>query len=294
VAKFSDWNQIRVTGDITGTARQEALGETIKTSGHADTLTAGSHFTVGSTHYTFIENATAGSTSGFLATDGTHQVYFTQDTPPTHTSVTADPNPTGTGSFLLCFMAGTRIATPGGEVAVEALEPGDLVVTSAGAAVPVRWIGRQTVSRHFADPERSLPMRIKAGALGGGLPRCDLLLSPGHAVCVDGMLVNAAALVNGTSIVRERDVAETFTYYHVELAEHLLLLAEGALAESFVDNAARENFDNWVERDGIETAAPIVEMDLPRVYAARQVPVATRRRLAAVAAQLGYLAVAAA
>jgi hypothetical protein len=182
----------------------------------------------------------------------------------------------GGTALTLCFYPGTRIATPGGEVAVEALRPGDLVVTANGAR-PVRWVGRNPVCTRFADPLRVLPVRIRAGALGGGLPVRDLRLSPDHAVFIGGMLVQAGALVNGTSIVRDAGVPADFTYYHVELASHELLLAEGAPAESFVDNVGRMHFANWDAREA--PAAPIAEMDLPRVKSARQLAPAIRRFL---------------
>ena len=111
---------------------------------------------------------------------------------------------------LLCFMRGTMIRTPEGESPVEALKCGDLVMTTDGRAMPVRWIGRQTVSSIFGDPLRFRPIRIKAGALGEGVPARDLLLSPDHAILLEGVLVQAGALVNGTSIVREKDVPEIF------------------------------------------------------------------------------------
>jgi hypothetical protein len=190
--------------------------------------------------------------------------------------------------LVYCFLEGTRIATPAGEVAVETLQTGDLVLTAEGAAVPVRWVGRQTVAARFADPLRTLPVRIAAGALGEGLPRRDLLVSPGHALGLDGVLAEAAALVNGTTIsrVRKAELPERFTYYHVELADHALLLAEGAPAESFVDHASRRHFDNAAEHAALHDGTPIAEMALPRACAARQVPPATRGRLAAIAAQL--------
>lgn len=194
----------------------------------------------------------------------------------------------------LCFMPGTRVATPSGEVVVEALKAGDLVLTAEGAAAPVRWIGRQTFSRLFGDPARILPVRIRAGALGGGLPLRDLRVSPDHALLVDGVLVQAGALVNGSSILRDEAVPLTFTYFHVELADHALVLAEGAPAETFIDNVDRMAFDNWAEHEAIaDSAAPMAELPLPRVRSARQLPAATRARLAAIAAELG-LAVAAA
>ena len=159
------------------------------------------------------------------------------------------------------------------------------MVLAEGGAKPVRWLGRNTVATRFADPLRFAPIRIKAGALGEGLPRRDLLVSPDHAMFVDGALIHAGALVNGRSILREANLPETFVYYHVELDRHALILAEGAATESFVDNVDRMAFDNWAEHNAIYGNMPVPEMDLPRAKAARQVPQATRRRLLAVAAR---------
>jgi hypothetical protein len=192
--------------------------------------------------------------------------------------------------FAICFYPGTRIATPAGERAIETLAPGDLVLTQDGAAQAIRWVGRQTVSTRFADPLRVLPIRIRAGALGDGLPRRDLLVSPAHALLLDGVLVEAGALVNGSTITREAAVPEVFTWWNLELPEHTLILAEGAAAETFVDNVSREHFDNWAEHEALADAAPIEEMDLPRASSARQVPRATRRRLDAIAGGAAALA----
>ena len=182
---------------------------------------------------------------------------------------------------VICFMPSTLISTPDGDQPVEMFKPGDLVTTSEGVAVPVRWVGRQTVSRVFGDPLRVLPIRIRAGALGDNVPVRDLLLSPDHAVLVDIVLVQAGALVNGVSILRERNVPERFTYYHIELDDHSLLLAEGVPAETFVDNVDRLAFDNWAEHEALyPQGKPIVEMDYPRAKAYRQVPQAIRERLA--------------
>ncbi len=109
---------------------------------------------------------------------------------------------------ITCYARGTMIATPDGEAAVETLRAGDFVLTAEGALRTVRWIGRQTVSKLFADPLRSYPVRVKAGALGDMAPSRDLLISPDHALLFDGVLLQAGALVNGTSIVRERTVPE--------------------------------------------------------------------------------------
>ncbi|WP_246504196.1 Hint domain-containing protein [Plastoroseomonas arctica] len=180
-----------------------------------------------------------------------------------------------------CFYPGTMIATPNGERAVETLVMEDLILTTEGAARPIRWMGRQTVSTRFGDPLRILPVRITAGALADGIPARDLMLSPDHAVLVEGVLIQAGALVNGTTILRVFDVPEIFTYHHIELAEHDLVLAEGAPAETFVDNVDRLAFDNWDEHEALYGNLPsIPEMDRPRAKAQRQVPRFVRAALA--------------
>ena len=177
-------------------------------------------------------------------------------------------------------MPGTLVSCPQGDVAVENLQIGDLVLTAEGKAAPVCWMGRQTVSLIFADKLRALPIRICAGALAENIPSRDLLISPDHAVLVDGVLVQAGALVNGTSIIRETNVPQVFTYYHVELDDHSLILAENVPAETFVDNIDRLAFDNWQEQEELYRTKPTIELPYPRAKAHRQVPSGIRNALA--------------
>ncbi len=192
-------------------------------------------------------------------------------------TVTSDDY-SGSGAYItvLCFYPGTHIATPDGETVVEALRAGGLVRTANGP-MQVLWVGQSHVHMRFADKLRALPIRITAGALGDGLPVRDLLLSPDHALFIDGILVQAAVLVNGVNIYREHDVPEQFTYYHVELASHELLWAEGVQTESFVDNVDRMHFHNWDDRNA--PAAPIPEMPYPRAKSQRQLPASLKARL---------------
>lgn len=187
-----------------------------------------------------------------------------------------------------CFVTGTRIATPAGEAPVEALRPGDRVALADGGTAEVRWIGRQSIAARFADPLHVWPVRIRAGALDDGVPHRDLLLSPGHAVRVGGVLAHAAALVNGSSIVRETQVSERFTYWHVELDTHALLLAEGAPTESYLDAFAEFGFDNAEERAPDANAA--TELPHPRCKSPRQVPRAIHEALARRANAMGWAA----
>jgi hypothetical protein len=182
---------------------------------------------------------------------------------------------------VACFCRGTRIRTPDGEVAVETLKPGDLVTTTDGVAKPVTWLGKQTISTRFADPLRVWPVRVKAGALGENIPSRDLVLSPDHALFIDGALYQAAALVNGASIAREPTAPRTFVYYHVELEDHSLIYAENAPAETFVDNVERLAFDNWAEHEALyPEGKPITEMHYARAKGSRQVPERVRAALA--------------
>lgn len=184
---------------------------------------------------------------------------------------------------LLCFLAETAIATPGGARAVETLAVGDDVVTEGGRKVPVKWIGRQTVSTRFGPAERQMPVRFAAGSLGDGLPHTDLTVTADHGMLVNGVICHAGALVNGTTITRVplAEMGESFTVYHIETEEHEIILANGAPAETFIDNVSRRVFDNFAEFDALYGDVPeMVELPYPRAMSARQVPAAIREKLA--------------
>ena len=133
-----------------------------------------------------------------------------------------------------CFTAGTRILTENGEVKIEDLAEGDLIVTAGNGLVPVRWIGQRTVSAKgdFA------PIFITKGALGNTQ---DLMVSPAHRMVVsdarvsalfseDEVLVSAKSLANGDTIYRKP--GGMVTYFHILFDEHEVIFANGAPAES--------------------------------------------------------------
>jgi hypothetical protein len=127
---------------------------------------------------------------------------------------------------LPCFAQGTRIATPRGAVAIERLQIGDTVLTISGAPQQITWIGRRHIDcRRHPDPDQVLPVRIAPHAFGQGRPGHAVLLSPDHAVFVEDVLIPIRFLVNRSTIARL--AVETITYYHIELAQHDVVLAEG-------------------------------------------------------------------
>ena len=143
-----------------------------------------------------------------------------------------------------CYTPGTLIATPDGERPIEELEIGDFVITASGVAEPIVWIGRSGYGGRFLKGRPSLvPVVIRAGALGNGLPRRDLSISPQHAMLLHGVLVPARCLVNGSTIVPAKGLTQV-DYLHVELARHNVILAEGALSETFLDDNSRGLFQN--------------------------------------------------
>jgi hypothetical protein len=177
-----------------------------------------------------------------------------------------------------CYVRGTRILTDRGEVRVERLAIGDLVITACGGLRPIRWLGyrRIDISRH-PNPSAVRPVCVSAGAFGGGLPRCNLWLSPGHNVASEGALMPISCLMNGRSVAQiERDEVE---YWHVELDAHDVILAEGLPAESYLDCGNRTAFANggaFVEahpdfqpKHWAETCLPLVK-EGPKVKGAKE------------------------
>jgi len=149
----------------------------------------------------------------------------------------------GTEVELACFAAGTRILTPSGPVVVEALSPGDRVLTMAGECLPIRWIGSRRVDcRRHLHPRAIWPVRIKAHAFGPDCPERDLFLSPDHAIHHDGVLIPVKYLLNGTTLRQMR--AAMVDYFHLELSRHDVVLAEGLPSETFLDCGNRAAFGN--------------------------------------------------
>ena len=145
-------------------------------------------------------------------------------------------------NLRICFATGTLIGTPNGPRAVEDLCAGELVLTADGAARQIVWTGSRDMDAAALDlSPNQRPVLIGAGALGGGLPLRDLVVSPQHRILMHGLpgdegqgvLVAARHLAeSGMAGVRVMRGARAVTYHHIALADHDLLLAEGAAVES--------------------------------------------------------------
>jgi len=154
-----------------------------------------------------------------------------------------------------CFLKGTRIRTATGECNVEDLSIGDLVPTVSGGVQAVQLIGSYTFLKDGAKTswgEEIRPVRVSRSAISEGVPFRDLYLSQWHSLLIDGALVTAATLTNNTTIVQvDLHELDELAYFHIKLARHDVVFAEGMACESLLkvdENAS--NFSEYVRRYG--------------------------------------------
>lgn len=135
----------------------------------------------------------------------------------------------------ICFTSGTLIKTKKGEVPIECLSAGDLVLTMDHGYRPIRWIG----SRKRLGMGEIAPVLIKKGTLRNDR---DLLVSPQHRMLLQGwqaevlfgereVLVSAKSLINQRSIRKIEGIE--VEYYHILFDRHEIVFANGAPSESF-------------------------------------------------------------
>jgi hypothetical protein len=166
-----------------------------------------------------------------------------------------------------CFLKGTRIRTAKGECEIEDLAIGDMLPTVSGSWRPVQWIGRYSLKK--SDPSKAwvkdaLPVRIARSALAPNVPHADLYVTAAHSLLIDGVLVPAEMLINGTTITRYEPESDELEFFHIKLESHDVVYAEGVPAETllYVDESF-VNFADFLRRYGTPAAqaaccAPVV------------------------------------
>jgi len=147
---------------------------------------------------------------------------------------------------VICFLQGSLINTPSGNITVESLNVGDEVIAYVdGVATPrrVTWTGQAhcNVRAHLPDDEAGYPVRILKDAISNGVPFKDMLITAEHCLFFDGKFVPARMLVNGRSIFFDKSIT-SYDYYHIETEEHSVIMADGMLTESYLDTGNRRTF----------------------------------------------------
>jgi Hint domain len=182
-----------------------------------------------------------------------------------------------------CLLRGTRIRTAGGERKVEDLAIGDLLPTVFGGIRPIQWIGRYPMKK--SDPSRpwvntALPVRITRSALAPNVPHADLYVTGWHALLVDGLLVPACWLTNGTTIIRhEAREDDELEFFHIKFESHDAIYAEGAPVETLLSvDESTVNFAEYFRLYGV----PEIEGTRCALYASygRRYELASRFRSA--------------
>ncbi len=144
----------------------------------------------------------------------------------------------------ISFASGTLITLPGGaQRPIEALQPGDRVLTRDHGAQEIRWIGKATLRAKGAFA----PIVIAAGTLGN---HSNLIVSPHHRIFIyqrgpkrlggtAELLVQAKHLVDGDRVTRREG---GFVYYYsLVFDRHEIIYAEGIPAESLLVTEATVN-----------------------------------------------------
>ncbi len=145
-------------------------------------------------------------------------------------------------SNVVCFVKGTLITTPVGDVPVERLNEGDLVDTLDGRARPIRMIVHRRLDFDH-DDDTHKPIEFKPGSLGPGLPKRTLCVSPQHRVLITstdpeigqsavGQLVAAKGLLHHRG-VRQKKGCNAVEYFHMIFDRHEVIFSEGVATESF-------------------------------------------------------------
>lgn len=144
----------------------------------------------------------------------------------------------------VCFTKGVLIRCASGDVQVEKLKLGDIVVAVDGTLHEIKWIGKRSLTNAELKRKPHLaPVRIRAGAVCNNLPSSDLVVSQQHRMLLDNWQVEllfgtptalAAAkhLVNDHSILIKTP-EDGVEYYHILFDQHEIIHATDALSESF-------------------------------------------------------------
>lgn len=133
-----------------------------------------------------------------------------------------------------CFVEGTLIATSKGEMSIELLKVGDLVITKDNGAQAIRWIGVRHLTQSDLIETRQHPVEFKPGSMGLGKPARSLKVSPQHRLLIVGDILAPARGLTDMPKVKVMKGCRSVRYFHILLSSHEIIYAEGAQTESLL------------------------------------------------------------
>ena len=132
------------------------------------------------------------------------------------TYTTFDSLPAFSSGPVPCLCRGMKILTPSGDIPVESLNEGDLILVPPfhHRAVEIQKVFSST----FLGTQDNVPYRIPAHFFEENIPSEDIVLSPHHAVFYNGKW-NLPIWISG--LHREDHlIGKTFEYYHFGVPEY--------------------------------------------------------------------------
>lgn len=219
---------------------------------------------------------------GIITTDGAGVYYYYDFNGAAPTNAGGQTISIQLKDLVVCFVAGTKIRTPEGEKAIEELQIGDLISTANGAKA-LKFVCQNTRSFNELLATGKNPIRVAAGTFGA---TADLLMSPSHAINLEGSLIESGALIDHASVERVGEWnAPELTYFNLELDQHELIWANGVATESYfssyrTNGFSRQSWDNYSEYVALYGEGELMqELDMPRIAFSRQIPAAVAAKL---------------
>jgi len=126
-----------------------------------------------------------------------------------------------------CLLEGTLILTPYGEILIENIKVGDIVITADNRKVKVLSKYNNII---VSNSELYV---IKKNIAGIGIPNRDLYLSGGHLVKINNKYIHP--FHNKTKLIEKCEGMRKLSFYHLELENYLtdFLIANGIEVESY-------------------------------------------------------------
>ena len=161
-------------------------------------------------------------------------------------------------SAFSAFAQGALVATPKGPIAIEDLQPGDMVHTTSGEPAPILWIGASVFSANQGDKRTPL-VRIMADSFGLTRPSSFVTVGPSARILqtppqLRHLMKDAPLLTPARAFVDTVNVIEVYPptpvrLFHICLPRHAAVDVGGIAMETFHPGQALLRSATHTQRD---------------------------------------------
>ena len=154
----------------------------------------------------------------------------------------------------VCFLKGTHILTKTGYKPIEHIKIGDSIYAKGKImdnetynikATPqfkrVKWMGKFVATEMNTE---TMPICFKKDCFSPNIPNQDLYVSPNHGIMWNGNKIPAHKFLSmSLPAIFQASNIDHIEYYHLELDEHSIIVANGTATESYLEiNENRKAF----------------------------------------------------